>query len=190
MLCQFPHLYVDVSVPLSHLFCFPSRSTPVLLFLQDRATAGSKDDSSSDEDEEEEEEEERPKKKVRNKQTKQQKKNCISNTWHRRPGWLIITHAVCPLLTFRFLLFLSSSLLFCSLRQVKSASGVDSLSSEWRDKFSASVSKILTGADLSQVSMGSVKKQIAAEHGELIVEAHGQAIKEMVIEAIKAQSTN
>jgi len=68
-------------------------------------------------------------------------------------------------------------------------SGEVQLSDEWKGKFTSSIEAIFKGAQLSDLSLAKVRQQLITEHGELVVEANKDAIKQLTLQLISAQTT-
>jgi len=76
-------------------------------------------------------------------------------------------------------------------KKVKESSGSSevALSDEWRGKFTASIEQILKGANLADLSLAKVRQALVTEHGDLVVEANKDAIKQLTLQLINAQTS-
>lgn len=74
-------------------------------------------------------------------------------------------------------------------KESSSESSEATLSDEWRGKFTASIDQILKGANLADLSLAKVRQQLMSEHGELVVEANKEAIKQLTLQLINAQTS-
>lgn len=63
------------------------------------------------------------------------------------------------------------------------------MSDELRTQLKASVGDVLKDADLTQMSMAKVRALLQEKHGELVVEAHKEGIKAIVVAAIAAKTS-
>ena len=61
--------------------------------------------------------------------------------------------------------------------------------SVWRGKFTKSIEFILQGANLADLSLAKVRQQLVTEHGDLVVEANKDAIKQLTLQLINAQTS-